>query len=260
MARSLEERGYVHIKNFFTEEEVAELQVVAKEVERNDSLIAVPEIKNPDQLCRVEDMLNHSERLRNLAENTVLEVIECLQGEEYTFFKDKLNFKWPGGGAFPPHQDFPAYSTFAPKYHVTALISVDSATLENGCLFVPENWRRDLNIAEQKTVLPYKKGGKDHGNITDEVSARMKWIPLTTTRRDLILFDSYVPHKSAVNESNNSRRAILITTNAAREGHHLNGYYHLKRADPQNPVFHFATPTNHASRDHGTIVTAAAKL
>jgi len=229
-------------------------------VETNDALITVPELKNPDQLCRVEDMLNHSKRLRVLATETILSVIECLMGEEYTFFKDKLNFKWPGGGAFPPHQDFPAYSTFAPKYHVTALISVDPATLENGCLFVAEHWRRDLNIAEPRTILPYKKGGKDHGNIVDDVASGMKWAPLLTSRRDLVLFDSYLPHKSSNNESNNSRRAILITTNAAREGHHLNGYYHLKRSDPQNPVFHFATPTNHASRDHGTIISAASKL
>jgi len=49
-------------------------------------------------------------------------------------FKDKINFKLPGGDGFKPHQDQQAgWSTYADLF-ITAMVSLDATTADNGCL------------------------------------------------------------------------------------------------------------------------------
>ncbi len=257
------ENGYLWIKNFFSPQQVYALQKWADDVhtaaqtmlkltqdgsttlkflQKNipGTLIVVPEARNPLQACRAEDLLTCYPDLYHFIMGTVTNYIAYLQGEPYVLFKDKLNFKWPGGGAFPPHQDFPAYELFGPREHVTAMISIDPATLQNGCLQVAKKWRSTFPDLQ---VLPYIEGGPNHGVIQPEYSQKITWIPLETSPGDLILIDSFLPHYSEINKSDHSRRAMLFTHNPLREGDHRKTYYHVKRNDPDNPVFHFATPT-----------------
>ena len=57
-----------------------------------------------------------------------------LFGEPAVLFKDKINFKLPGGGGFKPHQDQQAgWSVYADLF-ITAMVSLDSTSEENGCL------------------------------------------------------------------------------------------------------------------------------
>ncbi len=265
------ENGYLWIKDFFSEEQVRLLQCWADEV--NDAsqtiltwtyktgkpaqsipgtLIIVPEARDPLQVCRAEDMLTCYPDLHNFIAGTLCSYIGRLMSEPYVLFKDKINFKWPGGGAFPPHQDFPAYDFFGPREHVTAMVSIDPATLENGCLHVAKNWKEtyvgDADVDQEKlkegrAVLPYITGGSAHGSIQKKYSDKITWIPLETSPRDLVLINSFVPHYSEPNRSTKSRRAMFFTHNKLREGDHRRAYYHAKRNDPENPAFHFATPT-----------------
>src|ERR1044071_7335107 len=57
-----------------------------------------------------------------------------LFGEPAVLFKDKINFKLPGGDGFKPHQDQQAgWSTYADVF-LTAMVSIDDTTADNGCL------------------------------------------------------------------------------------------------------------------------------
>ena len=106
--------------------EISHRHLAASTPEENH-LIIVPEKENSSQVCRSEDMeTSDPQRHRILLEQVTTAIADIL-GEPYVLFKDKINFKWPGGGAFTPHQDFPAYMHFPPRYHVTAMISVDTA-------------------------------------------------------------------------------------------------------------------------------------
>lgn len=270
-----QENGYLWIKNFFSPEQILLLKVWAEEVNTSaqtmltltknskttlqtipqhipGALIVVPEARDPLQVCRAEDMLSCYPELYYFVMGTVTSFISHLFKEPYVLFKDKINFKWPGGGAFSPHQDFPAYETFGPREHVTAMVCIDAATLENGCLQVAQNWKETFTgdptidpaiLQAGRAVLPYIKGGKDHGSIKPEYSERIVWLPLETSPGDLVLINSYVPHYSEVNKSTTSRRAMFFTHNRLKEGDHRKAYYHAKRYDPDNPTFHFATPT-----------------
>lgn len=275
-----QENGYLWIKNFYSREQVALLQLWADEVHaasqnllslsNNNSallqsffknipgtLIVVPEARNPLQVCRAEDMLTCYPDFYHFISGTLTNYLCHLLDEPYVLFKDKINFKWPGGGAFLPHQDFPAYELFGPRAHVTAMICVDRATLENGCLQVATNWREtfsgdsalDTAALESGTaVLPYVVGGSGHGSIQPEYSKKITWLPIEASPGDVVLITSYLPHYSEPNKSNSARRAMFLTHNKLKEGDHRKAYYHAKRHDPDNPVFHFATPTKARSK------------
>ena len=62
------------------------------------------------------------------------QAVSELFGEPAVLFKDKINFKLPGGDGFAAHQDAQAgWDVYAPL-HITAMIAIDATTAENGSL------------------------------------------------------------------------------------------------------------------------------
>jgi len=254
---------YLWVKEFFSDVEVEYLQALAEKMNEDalsgtTNLITVEEASNPDQLYRIEDMLSSYPEFQEFIENKITPYLSELLGDRYITFKDKLNFKWPGGGAFQPHQDNPAFSHFVPDEFMNVMIPIDSATFENGCLWVAEDWRTDLFESPEvdqemlsigKAILPYLKGGPNHGSIMPALVEKINWIPLLVSPKDLVIFSSFVPHKSEKNLSDGPRRAMFITFNKAYYGEFRKAYYEMKRDDPENPVFHFATPTKARGKD-----------
>lgn len=261
------ENDFIWVKGFFSGEQVDMLKMWAADMhdealkqldgQEAKDLIVVPEAKNDKKVCRVEDMLTMYPDYHDFIEEKVTTYIAELLGEAVVTFKDKLNFKWPGGGAFLPHQDYPAFGFFSPKEHINAMICVDAATLENGCLHIAQNWTESFTDCEEvdqealangRAILPYVVGGSAHGAIQDAYVEKIEWLPLLTEPGDLVLFTSYIPHYSEPNRSQDSRRAMFLTYNKAQEGEHRVNYYQAKRRDPLNPIFHFGTPTKGTSK------------
>src|SRR3990167_5862376 len=219
------EHGYLWIKDFFSQDQARLLNSWAEEINASSQqilsltkssgvslqslmaalpghLIIVPEATHPDLVCRAEDLCSCFPNLFSFITGTVTEYIGRLLKEPYALYKDKINFKWPGGGAFLPHQDYPAYQHLAASGHVTAMIAIDPATLENGCLQVAKQWRETFahditldaaDLSAGRATLPYIQGGKEHGSIQPAYCAQITWIPLETSPRDLVLIDSFIP-------------------------------------------------------------------
>ena len=61
-----------------------------------------------------------------------------------------------------------------------------------------------------KTLLDFKQTST--GQLNDEISKNINWEHVESTPRDLLIFDSYIPHKSDKNNSNTSRRIIFYFT------------------------------------------------
>ena len=225
--------------------------------ENLSELIAVPEFDNDEKVCRYEYLNGYSQPIKTLIVPKLQQLIHQLTDTDFVLFKDKCNAKNPGGGAFEPHQDIIAYDQFKPAYHVTAAIFLDDATLENGCLYFPENYQQDLANLETRRVptpvgdlpvLQSYEGGTTHGNIRQEICDQMNWIPVTAKAGDVVLFDSYVPHYSKKNESQLTRRAMFFTFNPLSDGDFYEAYYDMKHREFDNPKFHVATPTAHSKR------------
>jgi 2-aminoethylphosphonate dioxygenase len=216
-------------------------------------LIVVAEESSPAQVCRYEFMIGSNARLKEFVNHYVEPIVAELVNERVVAFKDKTNEKLPGGGAFRPHQDFAAYREFAPRYHATALLTIDPADIDNGCVRFATNVedlvkaKRDfvLDTVEGRALLHYQEGGSYNGDIRRDIAAELSWHAVPTNPMDLIVFDSFVPHYSDANTSNRPRRAIFITFNRAAEGSFYDDYYTEKRLNYDDPKFHVSTPTSH---------------
>ena len=130
-------------------------------------------------------------------------------------FKEKINFKMPGAPGFKAHQDQQAgWTKYAPLF-VTAMVTIDPATIENGCLEMLAGRHREGLLGEE--WHPLDEGGLD-------------LVPVPTAPGDVIFFDSFAPHASKPNLSSSPRRILYLTYNAAEFGDHRIQYFADKRA------------------------------
>ncbi len=78
----------------------------------------------------------------------------ALMGGPVVLFKEKINFKMRGAPGFKAHQDQQAgWSRYAPLF-VTVLVTIDPATLENGCLEIARGRHRHGLLGEEWKPLP----------------------------------------------------------------------------------------------------------
>lgn len=171
-------------------------------------------------LNRMENVLPYHDGFRRVATGEELQG-GCGQlfGEPAVLFKDKINFKLPGGGGFDPHQDVQAgWSRYAPL-HLTALVTVDRATRANGCLEIATDFRGSHELI-----------GQEWEPLNAEQLAGLHWQHVEAEAGDVVFFDSFIPHRSAPNGTNAARRVLYYTYNKASDGDHLVQYYTDKRA------------------------------
>ena len=217
--------GFLHLPSWFDEEEMARITAVT------DYLELWPETTGKwmkyfesgedekRQLCRIENFLEHSPVYNAICRSSpTLNLLSTLMGERVELFKEKINFKLSGGQGFAPHQDAPAFNSFGQHYHITMMLSIDATTEKNGCLEITHCKRRH-ELLEMKSDL----------TLTQEVVEALEWIPVETRPGDLVLFDSYLPHRSRVNLSDASRRVLYATYNRLSEGSWRDAYFEAKR-------------------------------
>jgi len=140
-----------------------------------------------------------------------------LLGEAAVLFKEKINFKLPGGDGFKPHQDSQAGWDRYADFYVSALLSIDAATPENGCLQIVENYEHRGLFASWQP-------------LGDDDLAGMRMVDLPTEPGDVVFFDSFVPHGSQPNRTGDARRIYYATYNRASAGDHMAQYYADKHA------------------------------
>jgi ectoine hydroxylase-related dioxygenase (phytanoyl-CoA dioxygenase family) len=216
-------------------------------------LIVVPEQDAPQLICRYEYILGTSDQVRNFEKEYIRPLVVGVVGRQLSIFKDKMNQKSAGGGAFAPHQDHEAYRTFPPTWYVTAMIAIDEATKANGCLEFAANF--DQVVREQphcvasgdadNPLLWAHQGGPSNGAILDDIATLFEWRSIPVQAGDAIIFDSFIPHRSEINRSPHPRRALFLTYNIAESGGWYDYYYQTKRARYDDPMFHVGTPTAH---------------
>jgi len=141
----------------------------------------------------------------------------ALLGEPAVLFKDKINFKLPGGDGFKPHQDQQAGWSIYADLFVTAMVSIDDTTGENGCL--------ELAAGHHTRGLI----GDEWKPLSEEDMRRMNARAVPTRAGDVVFFDSYTPHASGANLTADRRRVLYITYNRLSAGDHRARYFADKR-------------------------------
>jgi len=170
-------------------------------------------------LHRIENFFPYHEGFNSTFNSpSFISVLSQLFDEEAILYKEKINFKLPGGEGFSPHQDHAAgWWLYGHKLHISVLVTIDEATKENVCL--------EVVAGKHKQGL---LGGQFEG-IPQEMVDQFEWITCETKPGDIIFFDSYVPHRSAPNLSDKPRRVLYATYNRKSEGDYRAQYYADKR-------------------------------
>lgn len=171
-----------------------------------------------EQACRVENFVGSSAEWSALSA-TLCSVCSQLFGEEAILFKDKVNFKLPGGGGFRPHQDATAYKTDKlASMHISVMVAIDPAdVLELGPLEVALGQHNE-------GILPNVEGV-----INPDVVDAISFQPMLVEATDVVLFSSYLPHRSERNtHPTRGRRLAYLTYNPKSQGDHHSAYYAAK--------------------------------
>jgi 2-aminoethylphosphonate dioxygenase len=200
----------------FTEETLGLSEVSGAQMVYRETSLLDP---NTRVIQRIEDFCPHHKGFDVLIRSGRLQrCVEQLLCEPAVLFKEKINFKMPGGAGFEAHQDQQAgWSAYAPLF-VTAMVSIDPTTIENGCL--------EMATGPRQTALI----GREWTPLTDEEMAHVDLAPVPTQPGDVLFFDSYVPHASKPNLSGDQRRILYLTYNRSSDGDHRARYYADKRA------------------------------
>jgi hypothetical protein len=143
-------------------------------------------------------------------------------GERAVLFKEKINYKEAGGsGGFAAHIDASAYTHAGAVRHQTFLMAVNDMDMGNGCL--------EVVAGSHKEEIPL---GADRC-IDKNWEEAQTWVPVPMPAGALLLFGSYLAHRSGPNASPRPRSAIYATYNGASEGDKHDAYYaHRRRAWP----------------------------
>lgn len=218
-----ERDGFVLVRGLFNAEELKQITEWTEEVANYPEVpgkymmyFEKSQLQNGDRiLCRMEDFEPYHKNFSTLfSDDRMKGAVSQLFAEESVLFKEKINFKMPGGDGFKAHQDVQAgWDSYAPL-HITALVSIDPCTEENGCL--------------EMTASQHGKGLiGDKWKPLDESALEFESLP--TEPGDAVFFDSYTPHCSAPNMTDNARRVLYVTYNKLSEGDHRRQYYIDKR-------------------------------
>ena len=203
---------------------------------------------NRNQLSRVENFVPYHEGLAEaLTGQRIIDLMSELMGDSAILYKDRINFKYPGGGPHSAHQDGVAYDqpdngTFSSAFppYLSLLISVDGASEQTGCFEVVGNW--DL---EKSEILPLESPDADCPQFTkicQAVEDELDWISIPTDPGDAIVFTERLPHRSKANFSGNPRRILYGVYNPSSEGDRREQYFSTKRKDPNNSRYMIGNP------------------
>ena len=214
--------GFVVVRNLFDNKEVDQITKYTEELQNSPDASGKEWKyfeeskldKNQKVLARIENFCKFHKGFEKLCtKNKIIECVnDCLE-EEGVLFKDKINFKMPGGSGFTPHQDSQAGWDDYAKFYLTAMVSIDDATIKNGCLEFASGHNQSGLI------------GKLWKPLSDNEMKNMKFVPIETKPGDAVFFDCYAPHKSEPNLTNKSRRILYLTYNKLSEGNHREKYY-----------------------------------
>ena len=227
------QNGYTIIRNFVSERLIDSCLL---EIEANQSAVVYTD--NEERPRRIERILGSgiaTESINNIA----LKELSHIFGDEFTIFKDKLNFKPPMGEGFKCHYDGifiwkdseeieqNGWHKYADEF-INVLIALEDSNKENGGLEI-----------SQRVDLPFDSLLKHTNNdgtpfIRSEVEALMNFELPDLSKGDCLIFSHKCPHRSSKNLSERGRSILYFTYNRSTYGDSYDSYFTDKQSSTSN--------------------------
>ena len=224
---SFEHKGYLILRDMMSPKQVADLQKWSQEVHdlprtKDATYMPYEEVQKDGKrvLCRTENFANIHKGFDGLLRGkSLIDLLSQLAQEPMVLFKEKINYKLAGSGGFDPHIDATAYTHIKDVKHLTILLAVDATNMSNG----------GLEVVEGSHAVDIPINRKD--NCIEPAWVRSQtWVPVELAAGELLVFGSYLAHRSGGNDSGKDRKAIYATYNCSREGDLHDKYYEDRAA------------------------------
>ena len=167
------------------------------------------------RICRTENVSACHPGIAALVAGGLADCAAQAIGQPVTPFKDKLNYKQPGGAGFSPHQDKVAYPGV--ERVMSILVAIDDCRVESGCLWL---------AGGVDDVLPVD----DRGVVRADASADLDWFAVELAAGDAVCIDGLAPHYSETNRGATPRR-VLVASYAPTVEQYTRAHYYAARGD-----------------------------
>jgi hypothetical protein len=169
-----------------------------------------------DATCRTENVSACHEGVAGLVRGVLADLASSALGEDVVDFKDKINYKQPGGAGFSPHQDLLAYP--GASRVMSILLAMDECSTSSGCIWLGAGVDEVLDSDDRGVVVP-------------AVVSSLTWSPAELAPGDAVCIAGLTPHYSEANRSTHSRRVLVASYAPRRDGYDREGYYAARRRE-----------------------------
>lgn len=191
------------------------------EIAREAATVVKWEPFAPEVVQGIEPFGHLSPRLKAWGlDPRLVDPCKAVVGEaDLALFTEKLNVKRAhDGGAIILHQDFPYWAPVSPiaARVATAMVFLDDATLENGCLEVAAG-------SHTAGTWPQRLDADGFGSLEMDPDAfdHRRLQPLEVPAGTAAFFGAFLVHRSAPNRSEGDRRALLYSYQPVGHPHML---------------------------------------
>ena len=239
------QNGWVIVRNFFNKKYIKKIRIeLLKNNGKKNNYFYYENIKKKLKLRRIERVTDFSKNSKDIiCSKKTLNLINSFGKEKYTLFKDKLNFKFPGGKGYLPHIDGHfywrdknrKYQNGWKKYStnfINLVLPLETSSIKNGCIYVAnkndtDKMGKTFSKIADKLIL-------NTPNIKKKDLNKFKFYPIELKIGDICLFNWKCAHFSKNNLSNKSRMILYATFYKKNKNKNLRNIYYFDKQTSYN--------------------------
>jgi ectoine hydroxylase-related dioxygenase (phytanoyl-CoA dioxygenase family) len=222
------EKGFCIVDDLFTAGEILSIEEFFEDYKRIGTAVfdggsKFEEIDPTERQLRAMHPHRSSELVKSWALNPrVIEVLRTLLGRAPLLVQTMYYFKPPGAKGQGMHQDN-FYLLAAPATCIAAWTAIDSAEIENGCLYVAPGSHHKKIICPAENAEAWMNYGDTH---IKPFPRDVRPIPVTVRRGQTMFFGGQLIHGSGPNRSADRSRRTFIAHYIDEASDQVAKFYH----------------------------------